>query len=200
MSTGLSSLKEIDAAVQTVRTAGNNQIGIFQCTSLYPTPVNKINLLSIISLYDRFSVPTGFSDHTLGVEAVFLAVGVGATMIEKHFTFDKTREGFDHGVSLEPEEFSEMIRKIRMAEQMLGSSSLGNNEELLEKREANLRCLVAAKAIEEGEVFTGENIAVKRPFPHKRGLLPKDLKKVINRKSVKRLEADDPITNDSLVQ
>ena len=198
MSTGLSNLKEIDTAVQTARSAGSYQIGIFQCTSLYPAPIDKVNLSGIRLLQDRFSVPTGFSDHTLGAEAAFLSVGAGAKMIEKHFTFDRTRKGFDHGISLDPDEFAEMIRKIRMAEQMLGSPALGKNEELVEKREANLRCLVAFKSIVKGALFTKKNIAIKRPLPNKRGLDPKYFSHILGKKSKKSFKAEDPISSDQL--
>ena len=199
MSTGLANLKEIDAAVKVCQTESNDQIGILHCTSLYPTPINEINLSAITSLHQRFTLPIGYSDHTLGTEAAFLAVGAGAQIIEKHLTFDRTRKGFDHHISLDKYEFTKMIKRIRIAEKMIGTSELGKNEKLIEKREANLRCLVASKLIEVGEVFTKENIAVKRPLSGKRGLLPKDLKNVLNRKSKKHLETDEPITKDSWV-
>ncbi|MBT3400898.1 MAG: pseudaminic acid synthase [Rhodospirillaceae bacterium] len=122
LSTGMSDLEEVDEAVRLARMAGADRLSVLQCTSLYPAPPESLNLASIRTLADRFDTVAGFSDHSLGIDACVLAVAAGAKIIEKHFTFDSTRSGWDHPVSVEETEFRRMMEALRAAETCLGSA------------------------------------------------------------------------------
>lgn len=122
ISTGMSDLDEVDEAVRLARLAGADRLSVLQCTSLYPAPPESLNLASIQMLAARYDSVAGFSDHSLGIDACVLAVAAGAKIIEKHFTFDRKRSGWDHAVSLEEAEFRQMTEALRAAEVCLGSA------------------------------------------------------------------------------
>ena len=192
-STGMSDIDEIKDAIDAFYQNGNRQVGIFQCTSIYPLKPENIYLSRISELKRIFNVPIGFSDHSLGSNAAFLSVGAGASMIEKHFTFDKGRKGYDHAISMNKKEMEELVKRVRLAEIMIGKGNVRFKELQKEKRETYLRCIVAKKNIQKGELFTEENITIKRPITNMRGLKPEYYKKIFNKVSTRDYNVDDPI-------
>lgn len=165
LSTGMATLGEIEAALDVLEKAGTPRakITILHCNTEYPTPIWDVNLRAMLSIRDAFGVEVGYSDHTLGIEIPIAAVALGATVIEKHITLNRNLPGPDHKASLEPNEFTAMVRAIRNTEQALGdgikrpSPSEANNKAIARKS------LVAAKPIFAGEQFTSENVTTKRP-------------------------------------
>lgn len=191
LSTGMSDVAEIEAALAAVD--GRVPTALLQCTSIYPAPIETLNLRAIDWMSQRFRVPCGFSDHSLGVEASVLAVAAGAMCIEKHFTLDPGRSGMDHQISLGPNEFRSMVDRIRQAQSMLGVAGKPLSGELLLARERYLRCLVASTDIPAGQQFTTRNVAVKRPLPDNRGLDADMYEQVLGRRAAVDLKMDDPI-------
>jgi len=194
ISTGMAGTSDIDATLSAARRIDGTEIGIFQCTSIYPAPPETLHLAAIGMLEERYDVPCGFSDHSEGVAAAPLAVAAGACMIEKHFTFDKTRPSFDHALSLLPGEFAAMTKAIRQAEAMMGSADKVLSKTESENRARAHRCLVARGDIEKGQLFTSENVGLKRPIPDQRGLEPNRYSEVLGKTAMRSLWRDDPIT------
>jgi N,N'-diacetyllegionaminate synthase len=163
VSTGMSTLDEVLAAVETIRAAGNQQFVLLQCVSNYPVKPSSVNLRAMHTLAKAFGVPVGYSDHTIGTEIASAAVALGACVIEKHFTISRDLPGPDHRASLEPEELAAMVHNIRNVEMALGD---GEKRPALE--EANTaavarRSLVAARSIPAGTMLTEELIGILRP-------------------------------------
>lgn len=186
VSTGMSSLKEVKAAVKVIRKAGNNQMILLHCVSSYPAPVNHVNLRAMETLKKTFGLPVGFSDHTQGIEVALAAAALGACVIEKHFTLDRNLPGPDHQASLEPNEFEALVQGIRKVE-----TSLGNDRKELQVSEANTatvarKSLIAARDIKTGTVLTEDLIAVKRPGT---GLAPSMRSRLIGRVTRKPIRA-----------
>ena len=196
MSTGAATIDQIDESVNFARRAGCREIGLFQCTSIYPAPPETLNLANLPWLADRYQLPTGYSDHTEGIAAAAYAVASGAVMIEKHFTLDKTRPGFDHRLSLMPADFKAMVKGIREVETMMGRPGKSLEGEELQKADELHRVLVAKRAIEKDEEFTEENLGAKRPLPQKLGLAPRYFDEILGKKATRRLQPDDPVTAD----
>jgi sialic acid synthase SpsE len=194
ISTGMAIQDEIDLAIKTVRAAGNNDISLLQCTSLYPAPLDSLNLKIIKSLKRKYKCNVGFSDHSLGTDASFLSVGAGAKIIEKHFSLDPSRSGFDHKVSLNAADFKIMIDRIRLAEIMMGSPEKLLSYELKETRNSFLRSIVAIKNISKGDAFSDHNIGVKRTLSGRGGSEPKYFDNIIGLIAKKDFNIDDPIT------
>ena len=161
-STGMAENAAIAAAVGAARNAGADKIAILQCTSLYPAPAETLNLRAIGTLREQFDALTGLSDHSAGIEAAPLAVAAGACVIEKHFTFDRTRDSFDHKVSLEPGEFANMVQAIRRTETMLGSGIKALTEIEREHARQWTRQLVARCDIKARQKITESDLAIKR--------------------------------------
>lgn len=197
MSTGAATVEDIDETVDFVRRAGGNQIGLFQCTSIYPAPPETLNLSNLSWMTKRYGLPVGFSDHSDGIFAASHAVSAGAVMIEKHFTLDASRSGYDHRLSLEPDEFAAMVKNIRMAEGMMGKAGKLLEGEEVSKADELHRVLVARRAISEGEEFSSQNVGVKRPLPGKLGLKPKFFDQILGKKATRTLTPDEPITADA---
>lgn len=163
MSTGMCEMEEIQAAMDVLRNNGTPKITLLHCNTEYPTPYEDVNLRAMETMRERFGVDVGYSDHTPGIEVPIAAAALGAVMIEKHFTLDRSMEGPDHKASLEPEELAAMIKAVRHIE-----AALGNREKTVSPSEAKNRdiarkSIVARRAIARGEVFTEENLTVKRP-------------------------------------
>jgi len=188
LSTGMSNFQEIESALGMIafgylggkgrpcqasfreaweseagRAALERNVTLLHCTSQYPAPLLDTNLLAMKALEARFGLRLGFSDHTEGLAAAAAAAALGAVMIEKHFTLDKTMNGPDHKASLEPEEFKDMVRLVREVETVLGSSVKVIVDSERPTREVARRSLVAATAIKRGDVFSIENLIAKRP-------------------------------------
>lgn len=198
-SSGMSELDGIDAAVDAARGAGADKIAVLQCTSLYPAPPETLNLRAIRTLRERYGALTGLSDHSVGIKAAELAAAAGACIIEKHFTFDRGRDSFDHKVSLEPGEFAAMVKVIRRAEKMLGTGVKAPTNAEQERARMWTRQLVARRDIKARQRITEDDLAIKRTaaepgpagltFDDAIGLIAKrDLKKysVISRDDVER--------------
>ncbi len=191
LSTGMSTLNEIAEAVNAISLCGNNEIVLLHCVSAYPAPIEEVNLKAMNTLKERFSLPVGFSDHTEGIVASVAAVALGAQVIEKHFTLDKNMEGPDHKASLEPEELRHMVEVLRLIEK-----AIGDGEKKLcpcEKENVMLvrKSVVAVKDIAKGQIFSKENITLKRPGY---GIQPSDMKKIIGCTAKVDIKADEIVT------
>lgn len=190
MSTGMGSIEEIEEAVAAIREEGNNQIALLKCTSAYPALPEDMNLCTIPDLAERFGVPIGLSDHTLGIAVPVAAVALGACIIEKHFTMDRSKPGPDSAFSLEPQEFKDMVDAVRVAEQALGKVSYA----LSEKEKASRvfrRSLYVVRDVKAGEPFTQENLRSIRPGY---GLPPKHLDAVLGKAAVENIYRGTALT------
>lgn len=163
VSTGKSSLADVERAVDQIRSEGNNQIALLHCVSLYPTPYEELNLKTMNTLKTAFNTQIGFSDHSEGFLSSVVAVALGAKIIEKHFTLDKMDEGPDHWFSLDEEEFETLVKNIRIAESALGTGikRIYSNERRVNERAS--RSIVAAKDLKKGQLLTTEDLDYKRP-------------------------------------
>ena len=192
LSTGMSNLKEIGDALAILTNAGtlNENITVLHANTMYPTPMEDVNLNAMQTIHKEFGVAVGYSDHTLGIEVDIAAVAMGASIIEKHFTLDKAMEGPDHKASLEPEELKAMVSAIRNIEKALGS-----NEKILSpSEEVNInivrKSIVANQNIKKGDLLTDKNIAAKRPGD---GISPMQWDEVIGTTASKDYNADELI-------
>lgn len=163
LSTGMSDLDEIDAALNVLHSNGAGKITLLHCNTQYPTPMEDVNLNAMLTLKDRYNCDVGYSDHTLGIEVPIAAVGLGATVIEKHFTLSSDMEGPDHKASLEPKEFKSMVSAIRNIEKALGTGNKVASPSETENKDIARKSIVASRMIKKGEVFSKDNITTKRP-------------------------------------
>lgn len=163
LSTGMSDLDEIDAALNVLHSNGAGKITLLHCNTQYPTPIEDVNLNAILTLKDRYNCDVGYSDHTLGIEVPIAAVALGATVIEKHFTLSSNMEGPDHRASLEPKEFKSMVSAIRNIEKALGTGNKVASPSETENKDIARKSIVASRMIKKGEVFSKDNITTKRP-------------------------------------
>ena len=192
LSTGMSNMNEIELALNILEESGTprSRITVLHCTSAYPAPAQDVNLLAIQSIRNKFGVEVGYSDHTLGIEISLAAVALGATVIEKHFTLDRTLPGPDHKASLEPSELKLMIDGIRKIEQALGDG----NKRLMPSEIRNLKIvrksIVAKLEINAGQLFTEENLTTKRPGT---GVSPMEWNNIIGKKSTRNYYIDELI-------
>ncbi|MEL7465964.1 MAG: N-acetylneuraminate synthase family protein [Pseudomonadota bacterium] len=188
LSTGLADWMDIQRAVDACRAAGNEKIAVLQCTSLYPAPVDLSNLRAMATMRDAFRVTTGYSDHTLGDTVSCAAVAMGATIIEKHFTLDRSLPGPDHSFAMEPDEFAAMTTRIRETEAAFGDGSkTGPRGPEMEMAEKVRRSLHVARDVAEGETITREMLTIKRPG---RGIPPYLIDQVIGRTARQSIPAD----------
>lgn len=165
ISTGMATLDEIGQAMAVLLKNGTlrHQISVLHCNTEYPTPMKDVNLNAMETIADTYSVPVGYSDHTLGIEVPIAAVAMGATVIEKHFTLDKTLPGPDHKASLEPDELKAMVKAIRNIEDALGDEEKEPTPSELKNKTIARKSIVANMAIKKGDVLTVYNITTKRP-------------------------------------
>lgn len=165
LSTGMSELGEVEAALRVLEEAGTprRMVGLLHCNTQYPTPMRDVNLRAMETLRTLGAGAVGYSDHTVGTEVPVAATALGAKIIEKHFTLDKTLPGPDHRASLDPAELALMVRQIRNIEQALGSPDKRVSPSERPNIEVARKSIVAARDIKAGELFTEENITVKRP-------------------------------------
>jgi len=199
LSTGTSALDEVAEAVEVFKSAGGTALVLLQCTAAYPAPLESLNVAAVTGLEDRFAVPTGLSDHSRDpVVAPVLAVGVGASVLEKHFTLSNTLPGPDHAFALEPDELATMVKHVRAAEQALGSPDKAIHPVELELREFARPSLFTSQAIAVGEAFTRGNVIVLRKGRHGAGLHPRELRRVLAARSTCDLPRESPITEDAL--
>jgi len=166
MSTGMADLGEIEDALVILMRTGTDlgNVTILHCNTEYPTPFEDVNLKAMVTIGAAFpGVRIGYSDHTLGIEVPIAAVALGARMIEKHFTLDRNMGGPDHRASLEPDELKSMVMAIRNIEQAVGKGIKKPSLSELKNKSIARKSIVAAKEIQKGDLFTAENITVKRP-------------------------------------
>jgi N,N'-diacetyllegionaminate synthase len=188
VSTGMSTLAEVDEALATIRASGDPPIALLQCVSAYPAPPWEMNLRAIDTLRERFGVPVGLSDHTLGLEVALAAVARGAAIVEKHLTLDKTMAGPDHRASLDPVEMAALVRGIRTVESALGDGDKRPAPSELDTRRVARKSLVAARALRAGERLTAGAVAIKRPGT---GIAPGDLERALGRRLRRDVAADE---------
>ena len=186
ISTGASTMSEIEFAIDICKKNGNNKIILLQCTSKYPAPLSSMNLSVIKKLKNKFDIPVGFSDHSIEpIIAPLLSISYGASVIEKHFTLDKKFSGPDHSFALEPNEFKQMRDVVKNALSIIGTGIKDVQDDEIELRQFAKRSLQAIKDIKKGDILQeGENFDVLRPGNNSRGLDPRLLKEC-NGKRVK---------------
>ena len=196
ISVGVSTLEEIQGAIDACKEVGNDDITILKCTSSYPAKLEDMNLLTIRDMIDRFGpqgVRIGLSDHSMSVEPVVAAVALGARVVEKHFTLDRALGGEDSGFSLNADEFAAMVAAVRRTEKALGSVSYDVNQD--NRRSA--RSLYVVKPIRKGEIFTEDNVRSIRPNA---GLAPGRLDAILGRSAVRDIASGEPLTEDCLAK
>ena len=194
ISTGLGYEQEIAAAADTALQNGAPGLALLKCTALYPAPDDSLNLLGIAAMVERFRHPIGYSDHTIDALACTSAVALGATVIEKHFTLDRSLPGADHHISMEPQPFTTMVAAIRRLQKMRGEGGIQPVVAEEKVRAERHRCLVARCDIVAGETFSAANVALKRPLPGKHGLAPKHYESVLGSVATRAVKHDEPIT------
>lgn len=163
LSTGMSTLEEVRAAVEVLNKFGSTDIILLHCTTQYPTPYESVNLNAMLTMQTEIGLPVGYSDHTNGIEVPIAAVAMGASVIEKHFTIDKTMHGPDHKASLEPYELKRMVESIRRIEVAKGTGEKKPADIELGNIKIARKSIIAARDIAKGEYFTEENLTTKRP-------------------------------------
>lgn len=192
MSTGMSTLAEIDEAVQAIRSQGNNQIALLRCASAYPAITDEMNLRTMQNMGETFGVPVGLSDHSMGSIGAVTAVALGAKIIEKHFCLSREIENPDSSFSMNPEEFKQMVQDIRQAEKAIGIVKYGVSEQ----ENSNLqfrRSIFCVEDIKKGEEITEKNIRVIRPG---QGASPKYFEALIGQKALCDIKRGTPLKLD----
>jgi N,N'-diacetyllegionaminate synthase len=192
LSSGMSNLQEVEDALTILISAGTSKenITVLHANTMYPTPMEDVNLNAMLTIQQEFGVAIGFSDHTLGIEVDIAAVAMGASIIEKHFTLDKTMEGPDHETSLEPDELKEMVLAIRNIEKALGNYEKKPTPSESVNMGVVRKSIVANQVINKGDVLSDNNITTKRPGT---GISPMEWDKVIGTLAAKNYKIDDLI-------
>ncbi|WP_404712385.1 N-acetylneuraminate synthase [Sphingomonas sp. MMS24-J13] len=193
LSTGMATMGEIEDAISELEAGGiaRAEISVLHCNTEYPTPMRDVNLRAMTRVGEAFGVAVGYSDHTMGIEIPIAAVALGATLIEKHFTLDRTLPGPDHMASLEPDELVAMVAAIRNIEQaMAGDGIKRPSPSEARNRPIARRSIVAARAIAAGETFSDANLAARRPGT---GISPMRWDEVVGRSARRAFAPDDLI-------
>ncbi len=195
LSTGMGSLEEVNKAVQLIKSTGNNKLVLLHCTTEYPAPLSDINLLAMQTLAKEFKTIVGYSDHTEGILVPALAVAAGASVIEKHFTYDKNADGPDHKASLNPKELKEMVQLIRKTEMILGNpikkpSSIESKNKIIVRKS-----IVSRQDIPKGTKIDLSMLTAKRPGT---GISPAEFKSVIGKITKNRISKDTIINFEML--
>jgi N,N'-diacetyllegionaminate synthase len=192
LSTGMSDLEEIGAALSILIEAGTlrENITVVHCNTAYPTPIRDVNLLAMLTIQKRFDVNIGYSDHTLGIEIPIAAAALGAAVIEKHFTLSRKMDGPDHKSSLEPNELKDMVKAIRNVEKALGDGIKRPSPSEFKNMPLVRKSIVAAEWIKSGALFTEKNIAIKRPGT---GISPMEWDRVIGKPAKRDFYKDEAI-------
>ncbi len=190
LSTGMSTLPEIEDALTILENNGSPLEVLLHCNTEYPTPYKDANVSAMLELNEAFGLPVGLSDHTPGWECDVAAAALGASVIEKHFTLDKTMEGPDHKASLNPEELKAMVQAVRHIEAAMGEGRKVVTESEAKNKPVARKSIVAARAIKQGEVFTTENLTTKRPGD---GISPMRWYDVLGTEAKRDFEEDEQI-------
>ena len=190
LSTGMSTMREIEDAVNILKDHGASELIILHCTTEYPTPYEDVNLNAMLAIKEKFGYDVGYSDHTMGIEVPIAAVALGAKVIEKHFTLDRTMDGPDHKASLEPSELKTMVDAIRNIELSMGTGI----KEPADSEKKNIaiarKSIVANQSIKKGDILTETNLTVKRPGE---GISPMKWFEIIGTKAIRDFEEDELI-------
>ena len=192
LSTGMADLGEIEDALDVLTSAGTplDKITVLHANTMYPTPMEDVNLKAMRTIGFAFGCKVGYSDHTLGIEVPIAAAAIGATVIEKHFTLDRTMKGPDHKASLEPHELAMMVKSIRNIEKALGTGIKKPSPSEMPNMKVARKSIVASRDIKAGEILTEDNLTVKRPG---NGISPMEWEKVIGTKARRDYKKDDLI-------
>lgn len=190
LSTGMSNLAQVATAYDTLLAAGAPSVALLHCTTNYPCPVDEVNLKAMCTLRDAFKCQVGYSDHTMGLEVPIAAVALGAEIIEKHFTLDRSMEGPDHKASLEPAELKVMVQQIRNIEAALGDGIKRPNKSESENAKVVQKSILAKRPIKKGEVLTEDNLVAKRAGS---GISSVYWDVVIGTKALQDYDIDEPI-------
>lgn len=190
LSTGMGTLEEVHEAVDVLKKNGASEIALFHCTSEYPAPPADINLRAMQTLANEFGLPTGLSDHSEGICVAIAAAALGAQLIEKHFTLDRSLPGPDHKASLEPAELKEMIRCIRVVEQALGSPLKKPTKGEIDTARVARKSVVARRDIAAGTRVTGEDIYIVRPGT---GIQPKHFYEIVGKTTKQVIPRGTPL-------
>jgi N,N'-diacetyllegionaminate synthase len=192
LSTGMSNMGEIEAAINVLEASGTprSKITVLHCTTAYPVPISDVNLRAMQSIQNKFNVAVGYSDHTLGIEIPIAAVALGATIIEKHFTTDRSQPGPDHKASLEPSELKSMVDGIRNVEKALGDGDKRRMPSEITNLPIARKSIVASRPISAGMIFSEQNLTVKRPGT---GISPMEWNNLIGRAANRDYLADELI-------
>jgi N,N'-diacetyllegionaminate synthase len=192
LSTGMSNMSEIEEALNILIKAGTKKqnITVLHANTMYPTPMQDVNLNAMLSIKKTFDIEVGYSDHTLGIEVDIAAVAMGANVIEKHFTLENTMEGPDHKASLEPNELYNMVKAIRNIELALGDGVKKPSASEMPNIEVARKSIVAKKSIKKGDILSEYNLAIKRPA---NGISPMKWYDIIGTKAKKNYEEDELI-------
>ncbi len=196
LSTGMSDLTEVGAAVETIRSAGGGELALLHCLTNYPADPAEANLRAMRTMAEAFTLPVGYSDHTPGIEVALAAVALGARIIEKHFTTSRVLPGPDHAASLEPPELAIMVRGIRTVESALGNGIKRPAPSEEPVRRVVRKSVVAVKDIPAGAIIGANDIAALRPGT---GLAPSHRPKVIGCRARTAIAAGTPITQEMLI-
>jgi len=195
LSTGMSTLAEIEEALQAIRGEGTGDIILLHCITAYPAKIEDANLRAMQTLMTAFKLPVGFSDHTVGITLPIAAVALGAVVLEKHFTLDRNLPGPDHKASLEPEELKQMVEALRQVEKAMGDGIKRPTHEEEEIKRVARRSIVAKIDIPQGIVITEEMLDIKRPGI---GIEPKYISKVVGNVARSLIKRDELLTMDKL--
>ena len=192
LSTGMSSLAEIEGAIEILTNSGTQRerISILHATTEYPCPMEDVNIRAMQTIKASFNLNVGYSDHTQGIEVPIAAVAMGASIIEKHFTLDRNMDGPDHKASLEPFELKAMVVAIRNIEQALGDGLKRPSNSERKNLVVARKSIVALQVIQKGELFSPENLAIKRPG---NGISPMRWNEVLGKPAMRTFMADELI-------
>jgi pseudaminic acid synthase len=192
ISTGMATVEEIEEALNAARGAGCKQIALLKCTAAYPALPEEMNLRTIPAMAERFQVPVGLSDHTMGIAVPVAAVALGACILEKHITLSRSLPGPDSAFSLEPEEFKSMVEAVRIAEKALGEVQFGPSAHEQSTRVFR-RSLFIVEDVKQGQALTAENVRSIRPG---HGLHTRHLPEVIGKRAARNIERGTPVSWD----
>ncbi len=190
LSTGMATLGEVERALGALQAHGSGPVALLHCVSIYPAPAEIVNLRTMLTWQQAFDLPVGYSDHTLGTAVPLAAVALGACLVEKHFTIDRSLEGWDHAISADPTELRQLVTGSRAVFAALGSTARRVGAEEMEKRKTFRRRMVAVRAMRHGEQLTASDVEFKRPGT---GIQPDELPYVIGRRLTRDVSSDEEL-------
>ena len=197
LSTGMATLGEIEKAIETIASSGNDKIVLLHCISIYPPEYPDIHLNNIPMLKKTFGFSVGFSDHTIGYSIPLAAVALGACLIEKHFTTDKTLEGWDHEISADPAEMKIIVRESANIKVAMGSYVRTVSQAEKGKKKKLRRSIVAAKPMKKGHIISDEDLNFKRPGT---GIAPDQSELLVGKRLLRDIREDELISWSDLIQ